>query len=105
MTQLPPEFENMLASQIPDAPATLRGDIEGVVRKNLKRQMFRDDMKWLGFCFSILFMVVAAQWFAFSGSDAKLKEASSMIAATDAGKKLAQFHSNNFAMGNKFPNQ
>ena len=90
------KFESMLAGQIPDAPESLRGDVEQVVRESLRRQTFRDDMKWLGLCCSVLMIVVAANWFVLKNADQNRQEISDQIASTNTGKQISKTHIGGF---------
>lgn len=82
------ELEDLLSGRTPAAPASLCGDVDTLVRNHLKRQTFRDDMKWMGISLSILLVAFAAQWWVFSNASKNCDELSSMIASTETAKKL-----------------
>lgn len=82
------EFEQLISARLPGAPASLRGNVQSLVRENLKRQTFRDDMKWLAFSLSILLLAFAAQWVVFSKVNQSTDEISAFIASAETAEQL-----------------
>ena len=87
------KFEDLLSSQLPEVPKTLRTSVDQVIRDSLKQQTRRDDMKWLALCSGILLIAIVAQWSVLKSANQSHQEISNLIASPATGEQISEIYS------------
>ena len=65
-------------------PPDLRANIALAMEKELKKQTFKDDVKWLGLCLGFFLVVLGRLWLLLYSADKQLEKFSdSAIASTE----------------------